>query len=80
MMLVIAPEAVDMSKAVKDFDPNGAGGLSRKQGTGVTYSPTGIWGDPTLATRKKGDAIVQAYLAALLADIEALRAAPLPQR
>jgi creatinine amidohydrolase len=78
MMLVIAPATVDMSKAVKDFDPNGGGGLTRKQGTGVTYSPTGIWGDPTLATREKGERVVAAYVTALLAEIEATRAAPLP--
>jgi creatinine amidohydrolase len=78
MMLVIAPEAVDMSKAVKDYDPNGKGGLSRKPGTGATYSPTGVWGDATLATRAKGERVVEAYVAGLVADIRALRATPIP--
>ena len=78
MMLVIAPETVDMSKAVKDYDPNGKGGLSRKPGTGATYSPSGVWGDATLATREKGEKVVAAYVAGLVADIKALRAAPLP--
>ena len=32
----IVPETVDMTKAVKDYDPNGKGGLSRKPGTGAT--------------------------------------------
>jgi len=59
MMLYIAPESVDMSKAVKDFDPRpGRKGLTRNPEGQGSYSPTGIWGDPTLATREKGQIIV----------------------
>jgi creatinine amidohydrolase len=77
MMLYIAPEAVDMTRAVKDYRP-GAGPLTRDpHGPGV-YSPTGTWGDPTLATRAKGERIVQALVDALVADVDALRGAPLP--
>lgn len=78
MMLYIAPETVDMSKAVKDYDANGKGGLTRKQGTGETYSPSGIWGDATLATREKGERVAETLVAALLADIEETRKAALP--
>lgn len=78
MMLYIAPETVDMSKAMKDYDPNGKGSLSRSAGNDQTYSPTGIWGDPTLATREKGVRVAEALVAALLADIEETRKAPLP--
>jgi creatinine amidohydrolase len=78
MLLYIDPASVDMSKAVKDYDPNGIGGLTRKPGGPATYSPTGIWGDPTLATREKGEKLVEAMVIGLLADIEALRTAPLP--
>ena len=74
MMLYIAPERVDMSKAVADFHPRGKRGwLSRDPNTTETYSKTGIWGDPTLATRAKGERVVEAIVAAVLADIEALR-------
>ena len=60
MMLYIAPESVDMSKAVKDFDPRpGRKGLTRNPEGQGSYSPTGIWGDPTLATREKGEIIVE---------------------
>jgi creatinine amidohydrolase len=61
MMLEIAPETVDMSKAVKDFDARpGRRGLTRKpEGTG-NYSPSGVYGDPTLATKEKGRVIVEA--------------------
>jgi creatinine amidohydrolase len=80
MMLVIAPETVDMTKAVKDYDPNGQGGLTRRPGGPATYSPTGIWGDPSLATREKGEKVVAAMVAGVLADIEALRKSPLPDK
>jgi len=78
MMLVIAPGTVDMSKAVKDMDSNTNGGLTRIPDAGATYSPSGCWGDPTLATKEKGEAIVKAYLAALVADVEALKKTPVP--
>jgi creatinine amidohydrolase len=78
VMLHIAPETVDMSKAVKDYDAVGKGALSRTRSGDRTYSPTGIWGDPTLATREKGERAADAVVAALLADIEEVRKAPLP--
>src|SRR5262245_14074444 len=79
IMLAIAPAVVDMSKAVKDYHP-GRGGLTRSaQGQGV-YSPSGVYGDPTLATREKGDHLVEALIAGILQDIEALRRSELPQR
>ncbi len=83
MMLYIAPERVDMSKAAKDISPRegGRGGLTRVQGRGVgRYSPTGIYGDATLATREKGRVVVEAMVAGMLREIEALRSAPLPPR
>ena len=73
MMLYIAPDTVDMAKAVKDYDPDYRGGLSPRADSGKTYSPTGIWGDPTLASREKGEIVVEALIAAILADIAALR-------
>jgi creatinine amidohydrolase len=61
MMLYIAPETVDMSKAVKDFDPRpGRRGLTRNPEGSGNYSQTGIYGDPTLATVEKGKVIVEA--------------------
>jgi creatinine amidohydrolase len=79
MILYIAPERVDMSKAVADYHPRGEHGwLSRDPNTKETYSKTGIWGDPTLATRAKGERVVETMVAGMLADIEALRVAELP--
>jgi creatinine amidohydrolase len=73
MMLYIAPETVDMAKAVKDYDPRpGRKGLTRNpQGSG-TYSPTGIWGDPTLATREMGRVIVEATVLAIVSQVQDL--------
>jgi len=39
------------------------------------YSPSGVWGDPTLATREKGGIVVEALVEAVLAEIEELRKA-----
>ena len=64
MLLYIAPERVDMSKAVADYHPRGERGwLSRDPNTSETYSATGIWGDPTLASRAKGEQVVEAIVA-----------------
>lgn len=78
MMLYIDPASVDMRRAAKDFHANRPGGLTRNPEGEGTYSPTGTWGDPTLATRDKGQKIVEALVGAILADIEGLRRAPLP--
>jgi creatinine amidohydrolase len=73
MMLYIAPETVRMKKAARDLNANQPGGLTRDpQGKG-TYSPTGAWGDPTLATREKGQAVVESLAATILKDIDELR-------
>jgi creatinine amidohydrolase len=73
MMLFIAPSTADMSKAVKDFHPSPKGGLTRKPEGEGTYSASGIYGDATLATRKKGELIVQAAVAGILKEIEQFR-------
>ena len=80
MMLYMAPDSVDMTKAVKDYHPRtGNGGLSRDPNTKGIYSPSGIWGDPTLATREKGKAVTEALVDATVMEIEALRRSPLPE-
>jgi creatinine amidohydrolase len=78
MMLYMKPETVDMSKAVRDWAPKTKPGFSRTPDGPGHYSETGIWGDPTLATREKGEKVVEHMVAGILAEIEALRAAPLP--
>jgi creatinine amidohydrolase len=75
MMLYIVPERVDMTRAVRDDNPDVPGGLTRKPNGKGVYSPTGAWGDPTLATREKGRIVVEATITGILKDIEQLRTA-----
>jgi creatinine amidohydrolase len=75
MILYMQPDAVDMKKAVKDYRPSTGRGLTRDPNNkNSTYSPTGVWGDATLATREKGKIVVEALVQVMLSDIEALRA------
>jgi len=78
MMLYISPADVDMSKAVKDYHP-GQGPLTRDpKKEGAVYSPSGVWGDPTLATREKGRIVVEALVESIVAEIGDLRKAEPP--
>ena len=81
MLLYIAPQLVHMRKAVREYGaPSGSGGRmvgNRPANSGV-LSPSGVFGDPTLATREKGRRLTEAVIAATLTNIAALRAAPLP--
>jgi creatinine amidohydrolase len=72
MILYINPSAVNMARAVKDYRPD-RGRLTRNPKGDGTYSPTGIWGDPTLASRAKGAKLVEATVTGILEDIEKLR-------
>lgn len=78
-ILYMAPERVDMRKAVKDDSPRGEGGLTRNPSGRGTYSASGVWGDATLATVEKGRVIVEASVAGMLREIEALRAREVPR-
>jgi len=78
MMLYIAPESVRMSKAARDLNPNQLGGLTRDPHGKGTYSPTGAWGDPTLATREKGQALTESLVTTILKDVSDVAQAPLP--
>ena len=79
MMLYIDAASVDMRRAVKEFSPSqGPLQLTRRRGAPGTFSETGVWGDPTLATREKGRVIVETLVSAILEDIEALRRATPP--
>lgn len=73
MMLYIAPETVRMNKAVRDLRPDQPGPLTRDPHGKGTYSPTGAWGDPTLATLEKGRAVTESVVATILKDIDELR-------
>ena len=75
MMLFMAPADVDMVKAVKDYHP-GKGGLTRDpKKEGLTSSPSGVFGDPTLAPREKGRRVTEGLVAAIVREIDDLRRA-----
>jgi len=65
---------VNLAAAKKDIHPDkGPGGLTRDpNAAGGVYSPTGAWGDPTLATREKGRIVVEALVERLLNSIDTL--------
>lgn len=73
VMLAIAPGVVDMARAVADLQPDAPGGLVRDAGRPGVWSASGVWGDPTGATAEAGAAVVAERLAAMMADIAALR-------
>lgn len=77
VMLYIAPQTVDMRKAVKDFSP-GKGRLTRTQRADGVYSPSGVYGDATLATAEKGRVMAEAMVRDIAAEVDALRALGLP--
>jgi creatinine amidohydrolase len=68
LMLHIAPEVVDMSKAVDD-GVEGEGRLTRERGQGL-WSGSGVYGQATLASADKGRIIAQQLLSHTLAQIE----------
>jgi creatinine amidohydrolase len=79
MMLYIDPSLVRMDKAVKDGGEGRKGPLTRDPKNALgQYSASGVFGDATLATRAKGQAIVEAVLADILADVDALARQTLP--
>ena len=65
--------------AVVEVGP-GPGGLTRDPKGRGSYSASGIYGDATLATREKGEQIMNQMVINIAADIEKLRAAPVPAK
>jgi acetamidase/formamidase/creatinine amidohydrolase/Fe(II)-dependent formamide hydrolase-like protein len=79
MVLFMQPSAVRMEKAVADGRIPAPGPLRRTEpsGDGI-YSPSGVYGDATLASWQKGERIVDAMVGDILKDIDALAGAPVP--
>jgi creatinine amidohydrolase len=68
-----------MAKAAADY-PTGQGPLTPDKSVPGRYSPSGIYGDATLATREKGEKIVEATVKGVLREIEELRQSSPPVR
>ena len=77
MMLAIDAGSVDMSKAVREYG-TGTGVLTRQKDAPGILSTSGVVGDPTIASKEQGQIYVDALVAGVLDDIEALRSAQLP--
>jgi creatinine amidohydrolase len=64
-MLVVAPELVDMARAKPSpfsaADPS-PGALSPDDPSSPNYSPSGSFGDPTLASADKGSRLLAAII------------------
>lgn len=81
LMLAIAPDQVDMSKAVADYghmleqpetvfyQPTE---FTDDPGGGVSYSLTGVRGDPTFATAEKGRIMLDDMIAELVSGLRVL--------
>lgn len=74
MMLYMYPDRVDMTKAVPELNPRrGSGGFTRdRSATSGIFSPTGSWGDPTLATVEKGKRLTCSLIERLEDEINQL--------
>ncbi len=73
ILLYIAPSVVNMSKAIKDDRPRtglpNSGFTPDPNNKIKSYSPTGVWGDPTLASREKGKLFTEALTDYVINDI-----------
>jgi acetamidase/formamidase/creatinine amidohydrolase/Fe(II)-dependent formamide hydrolase-like protein len=80
MVLYMEPGAVRMESAVADGGVVRPGPLTRDPANEVGhYSPSGVFGDATLATWQKGERVTAAMLGSILEDVDALATAPLPE-
>jgi creatinine amidohydrolase len=81
MILYMQPAAVRMDRAVADGERIRPGPLTRDPRLrNRHYSPSGVFGDPTLATWQKGERVTEARIAAILTDIDDLAMAALPKQ
>ncbi|MDZ4833439.1 MAG: creatininase family protein [Candidatus Melainabacteria bacterium] len=70
IMLYMAPDVVKMEQAVLDFHGDGPGPFSRERRPDAVYSPSGAWGDPTKASKEKGERLVTALVDGIARDIK----------
>ncbi len=78
MLLYIAPEVVRLERAQPELgeDRGGPVGLTRDPaGTQGVFSASGSWGDPTRATRAKGEIVVESTVEYLVSELEAFERA-----
>lgn len=69
IMLAIAPDKVDMARAERWDEREIKGRFSRTEPQDANYSPSGVYGDPTLASVGKGHRLLNAMLQDILAGL-----------
>lgn len=79
MVLYMEPGTVRMERAVADGAGDASGPLRRDPASGGHYSPSGVFGDATLASWQKGERVVEQMVADILAEIDTLATAPPPE-
>ncbi len=62
ILLACAPHAVQIDRVTVCTRPMANGPLNRTNPMRPNYSPSGVYGDPSLATRDKGEALLNAIL------------------
>ena len=83
--LFLQPGLVDMDKAVTDYrspsaaHPGYAPGLFSRDRGDPAYSDTGLFGDPTLATPEKGEALLRIMTHEWLEALREFSDAPVPE-
>ncbi len=77
MLLCIDPASVQMAKVAKDYHP-GPGPLRRERSRKGAYSPTGIYGDATLATAEKGRKVLDSWLETIVREIQDIQRSRVP--
>jgi acetamidase/formamidase/creatinine amidohydrolase/Fe(II)-dependent formamide hydrolase-like protein len=78
LVLFMQPGAVRMDKAVADGLKGGEGPLRRQATQPGVLSPSGVYGDATLATWQKGERVAGAMVDSILKEIDAVAVSPLP--
>lgn len=78
LMLALAPRLVTMARAQPsspDRDGKAQGPLTRNDSSSANYSPSGSFGDPTKASRAKGEVLLAAMLDDVVGETRAFFAA-----
>lgn len=79
-VLYMRPETVNMKLAKPSYGIRKGRGFPTPDSTETGhYLPDGIWGDPTLATKEKGERFTKAMLQIMKDDIAELRHSALPK-
>jgi creatinine amidohydrolase len=69
IMLYCCPEVVKLDLARSELASDAPGGLTRNaDGPGI-FSPSGSWGDPTVATVEKGRVVTEAIVAGIIEQL-----------